>query len=308
MTDTSKSYINGLLADATYKNMVASMGQDKIIEALQERMTPELAKYIADNFEVASAINTPDAVGQGSGFDATVWKGRAGTEFAGQVFVSTRGTEPDAGGQDLLADGDLALGVAARDQIIDMVNWWMRETTSEGNAAQQLKLTKKDVIVPGPTGPSVVTEYKVEAADTALGTGRLKDVTHVQVNGHSLGGHLASSFARIFGGATQQKGSVTVDGISTFNSAGFIRSAEIESFFVGIQGYLHTGLPSFDQVQAKQTNFYAQNGINVTTNDTWFRQMGQRTALNQEEGTGMPNHSMYKLTDMLALGCCHGEA
>ena len=41
MTDTSKSYINGLLADATYKNMVASMGQDKIIEALQERMTPE---------------------------------------------------------------------------------------------------------------------------------------------------------------------------------------------------------------------------------------------------------------------------
>ena len=41
MTDTSKSYINGLLADATYKNMVASMGQDKIIEALQERMTPD---------------------------------------------------------------------------------------------------------------------------------------------------------------------------------------------------------------------------------------------------------------------------
>ena len=57
MTDTSKSYINGLLADATYKNMVASMGQDKIIEALQERMTPELAKYIADNFETDRRFN-----------------------------------------------------------------------------------------------------------------------------------------------------------------------------------------------------------------------------------------------------------
>ena len=45
MTDTSKSYINGLLADATYKNMVASMGQDKIIEALQERMTPESRRF-----------------------------------------------------------------------------------------------------------------------------------------------------------------------------------------------------------------------------------------------------------------------
>ncbi|MGP1680952.1 MAG: calcium-binding protein, partial [Giesbergeria sp.] len=222
-------------------------------------------------------------------------------EFAGQVFVSTRGTEPDAGGQDLLADGDLALGVAARDQILDMVNWWMRETTSEGNAAQQLKLTKKDVIVPGPTGPSVVTEYKVEAADTALGTGRLKDVTNVQVNGHSLGGHLASSFARIFGGATPEKGSIAVDGISTFNSAGFIR-ASVEPFFTEIQALLGTGMPSFNEVQAKQSNFFAQNGINVTTNDIWFRQMGQRIGLNQEEGTGMPNHSMFKLTDMLALG------
>ena len=299
----SNTYINSLLANAAYVNLTPGQSAADLakVDDLNRIMTPALAQYIADNFEVASAINTPDAVGQGSGFDATVWKGRAGTEFAGQVFVSTRGTEPDAGGQDLLADGDLALGVVARDQIIDMVNWWMRETTSEGNAAQQLKLTKKDVIVPGPTGPSVVTEYKVEAADTALGTGRLKDVTNVQVNGHSLGGHLASSFARIFGGATPEKGSIAVDGISTFNSAGFIR-ASVEPFFAEIQTLLGTGLPSFNEVQAKQTNFFAENGINVTTNDTWFRQMGQRMGLNQEEGTGMPNHSMFKLTDMLALG------
>jgi hypothetical protein len=129
----------------------------------------------------------------------------------------------------------------------------------------------------------------------------LKDVTNVQVNGHSLGGHLASSFARIFGGATPEKGSIAVDGISTFNSAGFIR-ASVEPFFAEIQALLETGMPSFDKVQEKQSSFFAQNGVNVTTNEAWFRQMGQRIGLNQEEGTGMPNHSMFKLTDMLALG------
>ncbi len=55
-------------------------------------------------------------------------------------------------------------------------------------------------------------------------------------------------------------------------------------------------------MSAKQTNFFAQNGINVTTNDWWFTQMGTRTGLEQEESTGTPNHSMYRLTDLLALG------
>lgn len=100
-------------------------------------MTPELAIFIAANFEVASALNTPDWPGLGSGFDATVWRGRTGTEFAGQVFVSTRGTEPpliDIWG----ADVDLAVNVAARSQIIDMVNWWLRETAPEGLPVKQL--------------------------------------------------------------------------------------------------------------------------------------------------------------------------
>ena len=308
MSDINSTYVNAFLADAAYVSLPRGVIPDDLLKEGQElpkRMPPTLAQYIADNFEVASAIDTPDAVGAGSGFDATVWRGRAGTLFAGQVFVSMRGTEPDAGGADVSADADLTLGVAARDQIIDMANWWLRESTAQGATAKQLKLTKKDVIVPGPTGPTVVTEYKVEAADSALGTGHLKDVTNVQVNGHSLGGHLASSFALIFGGATQEKGSVAVGGVSTFNSAGFIRSSEVESFFAEIQGFLHTGLPSLDQVQPIQTNFYAENGITVATNETWFRQMGHRVGLNQEQSPASStwdNHRIYKLTDLLALG------
>ena len=188
MTDASKAYINALLADATYITVTSTMNRDDIFDELKKRMTPALAQYIADNFEVLSAINTPDAIGEGSGFDATVWKGRAGTPFEGQVFVSTRGTEPDAGGQDFLADADLALGVAARAQIVDMVNWWLRETTPAGTLAKQIKNVATTTVYPGYPAPTTITENKIVQADTVTATGNLVGVTSVQVNGHSLGG------------------------------------------------------------------------------------------------------------------------
>lgn len=127
MNSINQAYINALLADATYVNLAPEPQMTSIqlrAELQRQRMTPELATYIAANFEVTSAINRPDVIGQGSGFDATVWRGRAGTEFAGQVFVSMRGTEPGLVATDIWgADADLAVNVAARSQIIDMVNW-----------------------------------------------------------------------------------------------------------------------------------------------------------------------------------------
>lgn len=297
MTAISSTYINALLADATYVDLIPGSSAAKVKTDLDARMTPELAQYIADNFEVLSAINTPEIPLLGSGFDATVWRGRAGTEFEGQVFVSTRGTEPP--GVDIWgADVDLAVNVAARTQIIDMVNWWLRESTPEGVQAKQIKW---DPLRPKP-GSLIEVEPGVVLADTVSGTSNLVGVTNVQVNGHSLGGHLASSFARIFGGENlAETGSLRIESIATFNSAGF-NGDNAEFFFAQIQDLLGTGLAGFAQVQAKQTNFFADNGIEVTTNTWWFTQMGQRIALNQEEGTGMTNHSMYRITDLLALG------
>jgi hypothetical protein len=126
MTTIAKTYINALLADAAYVDLLEEpLNSPGNQDLLGKRMTPTLAAYIAANFEVVSAINTPDSVlGDGSGFDATVWRGKAGGDYAGQVFISTRGTEPDAGGADLLADADPALATAARSQSIDMLNWW----------------------------------------------------------------------------------------------------------------------------------------------------------------------------------------
>jgi Ca2+-binding RTX toxin-like protein len=261
-------------------------------------MTPTLAAYIAANFEVVDSINTPDLVG--SGFDATVWRGKAGGDYAGQVFVSMRGTEPGAGGADLVADADLALGTAARWAIVDMVNWWLKISTPVGQSAPQIFLES----VYDYSTPPIETGTRVVVASNVPGLGLVSAAElaqGVQVDGHSMGGHMASAFARIFGANNGVAGSVNIQSIETFNSAGFNGSLA-EPLFGDIQAVLGTGTSSFASVNAKQTNFFAANGVNVTTNDWWFTQMGTRVGLYQEETTGIGNHSMYRITDLLAVG------
>ena len=289
-------FVNALLADASYVDLQLEAPATDISRDLKERMTPTQAAYIAANFEVASVINSSDIPLVGSGFDATVWRGRGDGGYAGQVFVSTRGTQPEDGGADLLADGDLVL-VGARSQIIDMINWWLRETTPVGAQAKQVQWDPLRI----QPGTAMTLEPGVVLGEAVAGQGHLVGVSSVQVNGHSLGGHLAAAFARIFGADTPAIGSVRVESIDTFNSAGF-NGDNAEFFFAQIQELLGTGLPSFDGVQAKQTNFFAENGYEVTTNTWWFTQMGDRVALNQEEGFAIANHSMYRITDLLALG------
>ena len=233
------AYINALLADAAY------VDANSLATDLPKRMTPTQAAYIAANFEVASAINTSDIPFVGSGFDAVVWRGKAGTEFAGQVFVSMRGTEVFPGA-DLMADSDLALTEGALSQITDMINWWLRETTPMGQLAQQVKWDP----LRQPNSNSVEIVPGFAWSSSVAGTGNLAGVSNVQVDGHSLGGHLATAFARIFGG------SVSIDGLSTFNSAGF-NTQQANAMFLGLQALLGTGLGSYSE---KQINYYGSNG------------------------------------------------
>jgi len=296
MTTIKQAYIDALLADAAYVDVNRGMTVGELKGALSKRMTPTLAAYIAANFEVASNINSSDIPLFGSGFDATVWRGKAGGDFAGQVYVSMRGTEPFPGA-DLLADGDLAFRRAATSPIIDMVNWWLRETTPTNGLARQLQWNPLYVL----NNPLIVTIPSLIDGTSVAGTGNLVGVSNVQVDGHSMGGHMASAFARIFGAANGQPGSVNIQAISTFNSAGF-NGSNAESLFQEIQALLGTGFNSFAEVIALQGNYFAANGVNVTTNDWWFAQMGNRRGLYQEETTGMGNHNMYRLTDLLAVG------
>jgi Ca2+-binding RTX toxin-like protein len=297
MTAIANAYINALLADAAYVDLInAPLNNPTNFDALSKRMTPTLAAYIAANFEVASSINTSDIPLIASGFDATVWRGKSGGDFAGQVYVSMRGTEP-LPGADLLADGDLAFRRAAALPIIDMVNWWLRETTPTNGLARQLQWNPLYVL----NNPPIFNVPSFIDGTSVVGTGNLVGVSNVQVDGHSMGGHMASAFARIFGAANGQPGSVSIQGISTFNSAGF-NGDNAAVLFQEIQALLGTGFNGFAEVVARQTNYFGANGVNLTTNDWWFTQIGNRKGLYQEETAGIGNHSMYRLTDLLAVG------
>ena len=287
MTTMKTSYINALLSDACYVHALSPNDTiDQLKGKLTPSMTPALAEFIGNNFSVEA--QTPEYA---SGFSATVWVGKG--DYAGQVYVSMRGTEP--GWPDFTADGQLATTGIAYHQLEDMVNWWLRETTSSYGMAKQIHFAP----IIGEYG---IEGYELEEAAEVQGTGNLLIFAGsiTGVNGHSLGGYLATAFARLFGNQASPMD------INTFNSVGYSRpkAAYIETIFNQIAQIIgpELGLGSFS---VAQNNFYAENGINVTTN-TWdpvgFQQYGQRISLYQEYLLGpINNHSMYKLTDLLAL-------
>jgi|GEM_PF-2231103 len=298
MTTINNIFINALLADSCYVvGLTKGLYGDNLADLLSPRMTPELAKYVGMNFKIVATYNAI-ATNLGEGFNSIVWEGLPGTDFAGKIFVSVRGTQEL---QDFDDDGDLALKGVPYLQIRDMVNWWLLETALEGTDVPQIGVMKSIE----PAGDERYTDFVKAPKVKAHKTGSLVNVTSIEsVNAHSLGGYLATAFARLFGG----------NSVNTFNSAGFNRLATsaIEVAFnqikllVGMNG----NLESLDSVGARQNNYYAKGGINVTTND-WdpigFKQYGERIAISQEDGVfladgGMSNHFMYKLTDALALG------
>ena len=191
-----------------------------------------------------------------------------------------------------MTDTDLAVNSAARKQIANMFNWWKQITTPIGKMAEQIQVFNH---IDRPyTGYSRV----LETAKAVSGLGLIDiypngEKLSVTVNGHSLGGHLASSFARLFGNE------VNIESVNTFNSAGFISSSE--SFFSKIEEILTLPKTKFYQ---EQNDYFALHGINLTTNDWWFNQVGKRQPLFNEESTFFrhENHYMYKITDALALG------
>jgi hypothetical protein len=298
VTAMNNTYINALLADASYVNL-DNLTELQINANLAARLTQPLADFITANFEVLNQTGVNSLLAT-DGFSATAWYGRAGTEYAGKTYISTRGTEP---GIDFIDDGQLALTGVAYDQIASMVNWWLRETTPVGQLAKQIKV----LTLPIPMAPDA--QHFVEGT-SIYGTGALQNVSFIDsINGHSLGGYLATAFGRLFGNQW------TVAGISTFNSAGFssIATPNINYEFSTILGIIGNSL-GYSGFLNNQTNYFGENGIEVTTN-AWqpigFNQIGPRVALYQEGDLNQiagpvsdpfSNHYMFKITDMLALG------
>jgi hypothetical protein len=176
-----------------------------------------------------------------------------------------RGTQ---GTTDIADDVDLAgSGVPTR-QVVSMVNWWLRLTAPTNAQAVQIQALYH--VVPSIPTPTVVFDG-YGAAPSVAGSGTLVGQSSIAaVNGHSLGGYLATAFTRLFGGSL----GYNVQSVNTFNSAGFnnLQASNIANSYNQIAQLIgpSLGLGSFAAVAPKQTNNFGENGIEVTTN-SWYK-------------------------------------
>jgi hypothetical protein len=175
MSTINETYINALLADASYLTLSDVQKQvlpeDQVNAAIAASLTQTQAQadFITANFEVLT-----QELSATGGFDAVVWRDKPNFEVAGlgnvnagKVYVSMRGTQ---GGTDIADDGDLALNRVPSRQIESMVNWWLRRTTSPSQQAVQIQALTH--VVPAYPTPIVVADGfslapRVPGTDTA---------------------------------------------------------------------------------------------------------------------------------------------
>jgi hypothetical protein len=228
-----------------------------------------------------------------------VWRGKPSSDYAGKVFVSMRGTQ---GFQDISDDISLAFRGIPHQQIADMANWWLKETAIVGSLIKQIRVQE--------TG-NLLSVYELVAGTpyTATRDGDLVGVTNITaVNGHSLGGYLATAFTRLFGSHAG------VQSVNTFNSAGFANASAFntETEFNKVATLLGlTG--SFAAVGAIQTNYFAQNGISFTTNSLadmrlpGFSQYGRRVAAPDAAKSCQRDRRDKRFTTNSIAACTHKQ-
>ncbi len=284
MTTIEQALFDAVLADIVYVDgLTPGLTGLNLEDVIKSRIYNPLAEMIGARFEVLAVKNDLS-----SGYQGVVFRDKTTNE----LYLANRGTESL---NDFLADGDLAVmtGVASS-QTASMVNWWLQISNPAGTTVTQVT-------------PGIIDQFT--NASSVLATGEIAAALaesggKVCVVGHSLGGHLTTIFSSLF--------SSQVSRSSTFNGAGlFSIGTQLSpvnwfiNFLSGEPLNQLAGLIGSTVLlpESKQDNFYAYNGLNVTTNSLTFTQIGERIRIFNEYSNVLiyENHFMYKLTDALAL-------
>jgi pimeloyl-ACP methyl ester carboxylesterase len=299
-----RSYFeNAQLALAAYaENVAPGMAPDDYRTALiRAGMASSQADDFADRYSVVHQQENDLA-----GFSATLFWDNQQNRYA----FAIRGTEdtPDF----IDADPDIfAHGIAYR-QIVSLYNYIQRLITPVGQEVSQYSL--REWLVP-PDDRLYVEVYpgrylSLEWGGVVTGLSPANQPTPfvsapVDVTGHSLGGHLAIAFARLFPELCGQ--------VHTYNSPGFeVGEPQVEQFFDLLAGR-PTTFPSAEDVtnifaneslEADEPGWNAVAGLHTLPGgepDVQIYIESQTPPTSEPEPPSARNHSQMILTDSLAL-------
>lgn len=256
--DIATFYQQSELALAAYSQLSSGITGDSFVSALREAgMSQSQAQRFAATWSVVDQYTAP-----WSGFSATLF------EKDGQRYLAIRGTQI-SDPRDWLADLDLAAvnGVAAM-QTVDLYNYVQRLMGAKGQAVEQLEWNGTNYVL-NPAGAVGLLDAPLSGPIT--------------VAGHSLGGHLAMAFGRLFPQNTAQ--------IYTYNAPGFL-DGSANNLFAQLDAAL--GRAGSGYQDGKTTNLYG-SGLNLIAGYADDHGTPQEVFL--ESNT----HSIVALTDALAV-------
>ncbi|MDD4925379.1 MAG: calcium-binding protein [Methylotenera sp.] len=304
MTNSNQLFELAQLAEASYAEF--DKFSNDIIGALKAKnFSKTQAEDFADNWAVVD--HQPNT---GNGYSGTLFEyigddPNSGFTQGQQVFAQ-RGTEPTL--EDASADiHEISQNGLAFRQIIDMYNYWQRLIAADGATVSEARLVVADIvnlpmdkiifesIVPGsPFGAYWTIDFEDVAG---AGLGKVNTSNLAGATGHSLGGHLADAFSRLFGAeALTTNGAGYATGL--LPGLGLTAGYNIPNLFAMLGGA--------DKFPAQYINnlFGDKMPEFVTQNGPGLYQAGGHNALFIEQDSWYENtlgHGSSQMTDSLAV-------
>lgn len=319
LAEAAYASFNG--ATGSGKNVSDALLENKF----SKEQTTEFLKHwrVVDQYATGSQSEDPLLTwNDGSGFSATLFES---VDNPGQFTFAIRGS---IGVDDFKADAGLIFndGIAPS-QVVDMYNYWQSLTHTGVYRAAKLEFSTAETerlrglaVAPGPAGQAAYKDYlaSLQAAGAIIDSSQiLPTVAHLtfvdsntlladarllfgsgkllvcpavlNVEGHSLGGHLAMAFTRLFP-------SVNANAVA-INGLGFkLDSPNVDSLFRQLGGD--------DQFSTAQIeNVYGIAGLEFASmNNFLLQQPGGWDGLHIETGVGqVGGHGATQMTDSMAV-------